>query len=185
MSSGALDVAFADLPLEPGPFSFRELILDPCVLIVRSDSPLARREEPPTLEEIGRLPLVAPSWPMLRLLGEHLRAAGVEPRFVSSSDINAGVQALVAHGVGAALMPRLAVNDADPHIAIVPLGDALPPRRIALYWHRDRRQSAAIVAFLAALEATASLYGPTRRSPELTSIAWTTPEAFDAPIRDR
>src|SRR5262249_26310851 len=138
-------------------FTFRELTLDPCVLVVRSDSPLARRREPPTLAEIGTLPLIAPSWPMLRLVAEHLRVAGVEPSFVCRSEINSGVQALVAQGVGAAIMPRLAVNQNDRRIAIVGLGDALPPRRIALYWHRDRRQAVAIMRFLAALEATCAI----------------------------
>jgi molybdate transport repressor ModE-like protein len=151
VSTGELDAAFADLPLAPGPFAFRELALDPCVLVVRADSPLALRERPPTLPEIGSLPLIAPSWPMLTLIAEHLRAAGVEPKFVFASQINSGVQALVAHGVGAALMPRLAVNERDPRIAIIPLGDALPPRRIALYWHRDRKEISSIMRFLDAV----------------------------------
>lgn len=152
VSNGVLDAAFADLPLEPGPFAFRELTLDPCVLVVRPDSPLARRREPPTLSEIGTLPLIAPSWPMLRLITEHLRAAGVEPTFVCHSPSNSGVQALVAQGIGAALMPLLAVNDHDPNVAVVSVGDALPPRRVALYWHRDRRQTDAVMRFLTALE---------------------------------
>ena len=51
--TNSIDVAFADLPLEPGPFTFRELTLDPCVLLVRADSPLARRHEP----RHGRIPM--------------------------------------------------------------------------------------------------------------------------------
>jgi DNA-binding transcriptional LysR family regulator len=151
VASGELDAAFADLPLEPGPFTFRELTSDPSVLVVRADSPLARRPEPPSLVEIGSLPLIAPSWPMLRLITEHFRAAGVEPSFVFRSEINSGVQELVAHGLGAAVMPRLAVNDSDPRIAVIALGDVLPPRRIALYWHRDRRECEAITDFVDAL----------------------------------
>lgn len=153
VASGELDAAFADMPLHPGPFTFVELMVDPCVLMVRADSPLARRAEPPTLFEVGSLPLIAGSWPMLGLIEDHLRAGGVEPRFVFRSETNAGVQALVAHGLGVAVMPRLAVNTADPQIAIVCL-DELPARRIAFYWHRDRRQDDAIMAFLAALQAT-------------------------------
>lgn len=154
VSTGELDAAFADLPLEPGPFAFRELSLDPCVLLVRADSPLARRREPPTLAEISSLPLIAGSRPMLRVITEHLRAAGASPRYVFQSETNAGVQALVAHGLGAALMPRRAVNENDSCVAVVALRDGLPPRRIALFWHRDRREDDAIMAFLDAVERT-------------------------------
>jgi DNA-binding transcriptional LysR family regulator len=57
-------------------------------------------------------------------------------------------------GVGAAVMPRLAVNDNDPRVTIVGLDGVLPPRRVVLYWHRDRRETAEIMRFLAALEAS-------------------------------
>jgi DNA-binding transcriptional LysR family regulator len=159
--NGDLDAAFADLPLEPGPFEFRELILDPCVLIVQSDSPLARRRRPPTFSEIVALPLIAPSWPMLRLIEDSMRAAGTKPSFVFHSKTNSGVQELVAHGLGAALMPRLAVNAEDARIAAIELDGTLPPRRIALYWHRERRESRPVMRFVAALEATC---GDLRRS---------------------
>jgi len=166
VSSGVLDAAFADLPLERGPFTFRELTRDPCVLVVRADSPLARRREPPTLAEIGALPLIAPSWPMLRLISDNLRAAGIEPSFVFRSEANSGVQALVAHGVGAALMPRLAVNANDPRIALVPLEDELPARRIAIYWHRDRREATAIMRLVEALEAICRVPDDVGEPPE-------------------
>lgn len=154
VSSGDLDAAFGELPLDPGPFEYRELIHDPCVLLVAADSPLAGRERPPTLAEIGALPLIAPSWPMLKLIVEHLRAAGVDPDFVFTSQANSGVQDLVAHRVGSALIPLLAVNRTDPRVAVVPLGNILPSRRIALYWHRDRKETSALMRFLAALEAS-------------------------------
>lgn len=174
VSSGELDAAFADMPVQPGPFAFRELMVDPCVLVVRADSPLARRREPPTLTEVSALPLIAGSWPMLRLITEHMRAAGAEPRFVFQSETNSGVQALVAHGLGAALMPRLAVNESDSRIAVVSMDGSLPARRIALYWHRDRHQRDAIMRFLAALEACcANLHGVPAAVPSspLPSVA--------------
>jgi DNA-binding transcriptional LysR family regulator len=165
VSSAELDCAFAELPLEPGPFSFCELIADPCVLVVRADSPLPRAEKGPTLAEIGSLPLIAGCWPTLRLITEHLRAAGVEPRFVFSSTSNTGVQELVAHGVGVALMPRLAVNEHDSRITVVSPSDVLPPRRIALYWHRARRRDEHIARFLAAARASCSELAPVSRAP--------------------
>jgi molybdate transport repressor ModE-like protein len=157
VASGALDIAFGELPLRPGPFAFRELHRDPCVLLVAADSPLAYRTERPTLEELGSLPLIDPGWPMLRLLADHLRAAGVEPRFAARSATSAGVQSLVAQGVGAALMPRLAVDETDGRIVAIPMDGLLPARRVCLYWHRARRHDAAIRRFLSALLAACAL----------------------------
>jgi DNA-binding transcriptional LysR family regulator len=151
VATGRLDAAFADLPLEAGPFASQELMTDTSVLLVRADSPLANQDRPPTLAEIGALPLIAPSWPMMTLMTEHLRAAGVDPQFVFRSELNSGVQSLVAEGVGAALQPRLSVDEADPRVAVIPLDGVLPARRIALYWHRERKHDGAIKRFLAAL----------------------------------
>jgi DNA-binding transcriptional LysR family regulator len=151
--SGELDVALAELPLGAGPFAFRELRVDPWVLLVPACSSLARRSEPPTLREIGGLALIAPSRSRAAPLVEHLHAMGVEPRFVRRAETDAGVQTLVAHGLGAALMPRLAVIEDDSRIAMIGLGTALPPRRIALFWHRDRRAIGAIMRLVAALDA--------------------------------
>jgi molybdate transport repressor ModE-like protein len=152
VAGGRLDAAFADLPLEPGPFAFRELLHDPSVLLVHKDSPLAHRAEPPTLEEIGALPLIAGSWPMTRLIADHIRAAGIEPRFEHQADLNTGLQALVSEGVGAAFSPALSVIE-DPGTVAIPLGSILPARRIAIYWHRQRRRADAIHQFVDALAA--------------------------------
>jgi DNA-binding transcriptional LysR family regulator len=151
VATGRLDAAFADLPLEPGPFASQELMRDTSVLLVRADSPLAQLDRPPTLAEIGALPLIAPSWPMMSLMTEHLRAAGVDPQFVFRSELNSGVQSLVAEGVGAALQPRLSVDEGDPRVVVIPLDGVLPARRIALYWHRERKHDGAIKQFLTAL----------------------------------
>jgi molybdate transport repressor ModE-like protein len=153
VANGVLDAAFADLPLHPGPFAFRELVRDPCMFVVPADSPLANRPEPPTLEEIGSLPLIIGSWPMLGLITEHLRAAGVEPQWVFRSDMNDGAQSLVAAGVGATLMPRLSIDETDPRIAAISLEGTLPSRRICMYWHRERKDDEGIQLLLTALEA--------------------------------
>src|SRR6266508_4518754 len=49
---GDLDLTFADLPLVEGPFDSVELLRDPYVLVVPTDSPLAGRDGPPTTREI-------------------------------------------------------------------------------------------------------------------------------------
>src|SRR4029079_14186699 len=79
---------------------------------------------------------------------DRLRAAGVAPRMAFRSDDNATLQAMVATGIGIALVPRLTVNEADPRIAVIELGSSVPPRLIGLAWHRDRYRSPAALAFV-------------------------------------
>src|SRR3954468_3200253 len=53
-----LDLSFGLLPAPDGPFEALELMRDPYVLVVASDSPLADAAETPSLTEIAALPLV-------------------------------------------------------------------------------------------------------------------------------
>ncbi len=117
---------------------------DPYVLVTQADSPLARSSTPPTFREIGSMPLVG----YRTCIGgqqveDRLRAAGVEPRMAFRSDDNATLQAMVATGMGIALVPRLTVNEADSRVAVIELADRVPPRLIGLAWHRDRYRSPA------------------------------------------
>jgi DNA-binding transcriptional LysR family regulator len=128
---------------------------DPYVLLVAADSPLAGREKAPTLREILDLPLI--SYRTCRTterVEERLRLAGREPEIVFRSDDNGTVQALVAAGVGIAIVPRLTVDPGDRSIEIVDLGERVPPRLLALAWHRDRRRTPAADAFVERAQAT-------------------------------
>jgi molybdate transport repressor ModE-like protein len=152
---GELDLTFADLPLVEGPFEHVELLRDPYVLVVAADSPLAERDRPPTLREIADLDLIS---------HKHCRTVKrLEPMFgrpldfVFRSDHNQTVQALVAAGVGSALVPRLTMDAEDDSTAMIEM-PKLPPRVIALAWHRDRYRTPAARAFVeTAEEVTAAL----------------------------
>ena len=166
---GELELSFADLPLHPGPFESIELLDDPYVLVVASDSPLANAG-PAGLDEIADLPLIG-HWTcrVLPRVEAELRAQGVEPNFVFRSDIIGTVQALVGAGVGNAIVPRLAVDFADERVSVVELAANVPvqPRVIALFWHRDRYRSPAALGFAEAArevcaQVTAELDGDVR-----------------------
>jgi molybdate transport repressor ModE-like protein len=152
---GGLDLTFADLPVVEGPFEWVELLRDPYVLVVAADSPLADREKPPTLREIGELDLIS---------HKHCRTVKrLEPMFgrpldfVFRSDHNQTVQALVAAGVGSALVPQLTMDPEDISTVMIEM-PKLPPRVIALAWHRDRYRTPAARAFVdTAEEVTAAL----------------------------
>jgi molybdate transport repressor ModE-like protein len=159
IEEGRLDLAFVMLPVSEAAVETVELVRDPYVLLTQADSPLARASTPPTFKEIGAMPLIG----YRTCLGgmqveERLRAAGIHPRMAFRSDDNATLQGMVAAGMGIALVPRLTVNEDDRRVAVIDLGDRVPPRLIGLAWHRDRYRSPAALAFVeAALEFCAEL----------------------------
>jgi DNA-binding transcriptional LysR family regulator len=146
LERGELDVGFVLLPVEEAPLETIELLRDPYVLVVAADSPLAT--EPPTLRRIGAEPLVGfRSGRSLEPVEAALHGAGIEPRFTFRSNDNPTVQGLVAAGIANAVMPQLTVDVDDPRVAVRGLGNAVPPRVIALARHRDRYHSPAARAF--------------------------------------
>ena len=158
---GHLDLTFSDLPLAEGPFDSVELLRDPYVLVVAADSPLAERDTPLTMREVAELDLIGHKY--CRTMNQ-LEASIRRPlHFVFRSDHNQTVQALVASGVGSALVPRLTMDPEDETTKLIEL-PKLPPRLIALAWHRDRYRTPAAHAFVeTAQEVTAEL--------ELESVA--------------
>ena len=78
----------------------------------------------------------------------HVRARGAQLTFVFRSNDNGTVQGLVGAGVGAALVPRLAVEPTDESVVAIDLTGTVPPRLIAVAWHRDRYTSPAGRAFV-------------------------------------
>jgi DNA-binding transcriptional LysR family regulator len=146
LEHGELDLAFADLPLPDGPFEWNEILRDPYVLVVPKDDPLARRESAPPLRELAGRPLV--TW---RQLGEpetFLRGRVPDLNVVFRSDDNGTLMGLVAEGLGYAVVPQLVVNPRNPAYIALPFGNRVPPRQLAIVWHRDRYRSAAAEAFI-------------------------------------
>jgi DNA-binding transcriptional LysR family regulator len=142
---GDLDLTFSDLPLVEGPFDSVELLRDPYVLVVPAESPLADPDATPTMREIAELDLIGHKH--CRTV-QRLEATFRRPlRFVFQSDHNQTVQALVASGVGSALVPRLTMDPEDETTTLIEL-PKLPPRLIAFAWHRDRYRTPAARAFV-------------------------------------
>ena len=153
VADGRLDLAFVTIPAAGGVLASVELLRDPYVLVVPRDSALARRRRPLAISELAGQPLIAfRSCSHQPLIDAYLRAAGVEPEIVFTSDDNGTVQSIVAAGIGAALVPRLTVDPAVEATTIVELARSLPPRTLGLVRHGDRYRSAAAAAFVAAAE---------------------------------
>ena len=148
VETGDVDASFAVLPVDEGPFEAAELMADHWVLLVPADAPLAARTAPLELADLQGLTLVAYRYTRPYNAEQRLRTLGVETRVILRSDETATVHGLVAGGVASAILPRLAVNVLDDRVRLLALGHLLPPRRIGLIWHRDRRHSAAFADFL-------------------------------------
>ena len=111
----------------------------PAALLVAADSPLARREEPPTLAEVARLPHIGRQTGRTALRGEErLRLVRGTLDVVFRSDLNGTTGELVAAGRGVALVWPLCVDVSDERIALIDLGEQLEPLRLGLFWHRER-----------------------------------------------
>jgi DNA-binding transcriptional LysR family regulator len=138
---GELDLTFSDLPLEEGPFESIELLRDPYVLVVPANSDI----DNPSLREVAQMDLIGHKH--CRTL-VRVEAAFRQPlHYVFQSDHNQTVQALVAAGVGMALVPRLTIDEHDRATRIIEL-PRIPPRVLAIAWHRDRYRSPAARALV-------------------------------------
>ena len=156
---GQLDVTFADLPLCEGPFESVELMRDPYVLVVAAGSPLADRATAPTWKDMAELELIGNKH--CRLL-ERIESDARRPlNFVFRSDHNQTVQALVAAGVGSAVVPRLTMDDEDETTVLIEVSK-IQPRVISLAWHRDRYRTPAARAFA---ETAQTVCGELEREP--------------------
>jgi molybdate transport repressor ModE-like protein len=147
---GDLDLTFSDLPLPEGPFESVELLRDPHVLVVASGSPFADRDTPPTVRELAELDLIGHKH--CRTIKQLEANIKLPLNFVFRSDHNQTVQALVASGVGSALVPKLTMDPEDETTELIDI-PKLPPRVIALAWHRDRYRTPAAHAFVDTAEA--------------------------------
>lgn len=154
LERGEIHLAACELPPLDGPFEYVELMVDPFVLVVSVDSPLAALDEAPPLEELVQMPMIAfhTSRGQQALLNA-LVERGLEPRITHRSDLNATVQALVAAELGIAIVPFLCVDPLHPGTAAFDL-PGLPPRRIGLAWHAERQRPRAVELFVDAVVET-------------------------------
>ncbi len=164
LEKGLLDVCFGVLPIPPGPFETRTVLSDPWVLVTQSGSREEEARSRVASLTTGTLPLLCyRSARALEPALRHLHREGMELDIVLRSDYNAVLQELAAAGLGVALVPRLAVDTDDPRTTVIDVGSIVPPREIAVIWHRDRAASEAVTAFVALAD---ELGSKLEKSPE-------------------
>jgi DNA-binding transcriptional LysR family regulator len=157
LEHGELDLTFVELPVTEGPFEWVDVLQDPYVLVVSARSPLAALDAAPPLRELSGLPLIG-----RRSTNEperHLAGRVSDLNVVFRTDDNGTVNALVAEGVGAAIEPRLVVSPRNKDVRMLSFGSRIPPRTIALAWHRDRYRAPAAQAFVELTQELGEGYG--------------------------
>jgi DNA-binding transcriptional LysR family regulator len=160
LEQGALDLAFAVLPLPPGEFERIELISDPFVASTAVNDPLARRDRL-TPAELGERPLVCfRSCRVTELALDQLRAHGREPNVVFRSDHNETVQGAAAAGIATAFLPRLAVDERDGRTRQLEIVPDVTPRVIAAVWRANEELSPAAAALVDAALAVSTELDP-------------------------
>ncbi len=138
VAAGEVDLALVVLPVTDPLVVTTALFDDPLVLAVAPDHPLAGRRRV-RVRDLDGLDLV-----MFRE-GYDLRAvtlaacadAGVEPHLVSEGGEMAGVLSFVANGLGAAVVPAIALPG-DGSLRAVPFGAPTMSRTVALAQRGDR-----------------------------------------------
>jgi DNA-binding transcriptional LysR family regulator len=153
-------VAFGSPSRAPAALETATLFEDPYVLLVAADNPLGQ-EAAVRPAEVARLPLVG-----YRSLRPELLPLSQLPhperhQVVFRTDDDPTVHALVAAGVGVAVVPRLSVDPADRRVRAIKIDPPLRPRSITLAWLRERATSEALNAFIAAARSAAPSASPT------------------------
>jgi DNA-binding transcriptional LysR family regulator len=146
-----------DVLAVPAGLSRLHLLDDPFDVALLIDHPLAARES------IAIAELAAEDWISWSTgqichdwLIRTLRTDGTEPRILHTASEHSTQLALVAAGLGTALIPRLGREPAPPSIRFVPL-DPLPTRRIFALWRASSAARPAISATIDALRRQCAL----------------------------
>ena len=152
VEEGQLDVAFHADPPPEGPLRSVRLLSDPYLLVVPVTSELATHARELEPSDLSGVALVGHD--LMSDVEAQLRRAGVTPRITVGGRSNAAVQALAAAGAGAAILPALAVNEADPRVACLRLDGLVTPGALGLAWRRGRRLSPVQRQFIQLAERT-------------------------------
>lgn len=130
--------------LEAPEVEFQHLLDDPTDLVVSVSHPLASRESVAMSELLDEMWVVRTGeHPMIEVLIRAANSIGFEPRVAYEANDYQEAQAMVAVGVGIALVPRLALTVLRDDVRVIPLSGEAPQRRILLGRMKDSQPTAA------------------------------------------
>jgi DNA-binding transcriptional LysR family regulator len=160
---GELDVGATVLPTDVAFFEVVPLMRDVLCAVLPPGNPLGRRRSV-ALADLSRTPFVLyrADFALHGQILEACRREGFNPQVASESSQWDFMAAMVAAGVGVALLPRTICRRLDRlRVRVVPLRDPVLRWDLALIWRRDRHLSPAARAFVEVVRARAGP-APTR-----------------------
>lgn len=131
--NGELDVAFLAGPLHDARIDVIELGRDPYLVLLpkNHDFPLDPHATAFPTALLSDAPMVGQHPRALQqVIDDGLRLLGISLQYVFRTNDNGAVQAMVRAGMGPAIMPRLAIDESDENIIIMPLDPPIEPRSI-------------------------------------------------------
>jgi DNA-binding transcriptional LysR family regulator len=136
------------------------LLEDPFQAVVPAGHRLARRRRALRLADLADEPWIggSPASAWYRIVLATCAQAGFTPQIGFVSDDNVAIQALVAAGLGVAVIPGLAVAHPRPGVEVRPLGADAPVRRIAAARPHDGYRGPAVTAMLECLRSAAAAF---------------------------
>jgi DNA-binding transcriptional LysR family regulator len=138
LASGEVDLALVVLPVTDPLVATMPLFDDPLVLAVAPGHPLAGRRRVDVRDLHGlALVMFREGYDLRSVTLAACRAAGAEPHLVSQGGEMDGVLAFVAAGLGAAVVPSIALPS-DHRVVAVPFADPGISRTVALAQRNDR-----------------------------------------------
>lgn len=147
LATGEIDIAFLAGPVRDASLDLINLGNDPFVAVVSRRGPYAEATTI-ALPDISILGLIGEhAGSSQSYIDQHMRDAGVTPRYVFRTNDNGAKQAMVRNGMGAAIMPQLAVDLTDPEVLVLPTEPVIPPRSILMAMPPVSRRSPAMERF--------------------------------------
>jgi len=142
-----------------------DLGTDPFLAVLPRRSPYTESGRV-TLREVEQMGLIGEHHGSAqRYIDDALHQHGIAPRYVYRTNDNGAMRAMVRSGLGAAMMPQLAIASHDPDVVILPTTPAIAPRFIVLALPRKPLRTPAAEWFVEiAREVCAERLGPARGS---------------------
>ncbi|MEU5833479.1 LysR substrate-binding domain-containing protein [Streptomyces diacarni] len=138
-------------------FAQRPLLDDVLDLVVPVGHPLAGRR-PVDLAQAAAEDWITPHHDQDRLIQALCAAAGFTPRRLHHSDEWPAILAMIGHGLGVCLVPRLMSVAGHPRVVRVPVQGSPPPfRRVLTVVRQGSEEQPAVAAGLAALRERAAV----------------------------
>lgn len=147
VESGLADVGFLQLPASKAAFEAQTIITEPFVLLFAKSHALAKLKEV-TLKQLATESFIFYKGRARDTALEACRKAGFEPRIACESGELETVRALVAAGLGLAVVPQLAAGNLPKTIQAITIREPKMQRQIAAVWQKGSVLSPAAQALL-------------------------------------